>query len=395
LDFNQTTLEEQFEFIPQLDQIGNDIYFHQGTLLEWMSKAAKDPNCLGFNTLGFFKGKIETLTGSQYFKEKDGIYIKKSQQKAEAITAVQTATLAPVRLKMLCNWCSSEQLCKEWSNMYSSDSDSDKASWENIVMTFTKDPREIDYYVIINSPPTDEHYEPKKTIVFQMEPWVADPVKKWGVKTWGEWAEPDPQKFFKVFTHKTHLNNVQWQIDYPFYNKDKPIIMANKQDKIATICSQKNFDEGHLLRNNFIRFIDTVTANNTIEVWGRENYHSFQSYKGCVPEDNKYNVYANYKYVLAVENNCERNYATEKIWESILCEALCFYWGCPNLEEYIDPRAFVRLPLEDPALALQIVQQAIKEDWWSQRIEVIKQMKAKILHELGFFPLIKSLTLAP
>jgi hypothetical protein len=55
----------------------------------------------------------------------------------------------------------------------------------------------------------------------------------------------------------------------------------------------------------------------------------------------------------------------------------------------------VRLPLEDPALALQIVQQAIKEDWWSQRIEVIKQMKAKILHELGFFPLIKSLTLAP
>ncbi len=271
--------------------------------------------------------------------------------------------------------------------------DSDKASWENIVMTFTKDPHEIDYYVIINSPPADEQYEPKKTIVFQMEPWVADPAKKWGVKTWGEWAEPDPQKFFKVFTHKTHLNNVQWQIDYPFYNKDKPI-MANKQDKIATICSQKNFDEGHLLRNNFIRFIATADKP-LIEVWGRENYHSFQSYKGCVPEDNKYNIYANYKYVLAVENNSERNYATEKIWESILCEALCFYWGCPNLEEYIDPRAFVRLPLEDPAAALQIVQQAIQENWWSQRIEVIKQMKAKILHELGFFPLIKSFTLAP
>ena len=407
LDFNQTTLEEQFEFIPQLDQIGNDIYYHQGTLLEWMSKAAKDPNCVGFNTLGFFKGKIETLTGSQYFKEKDGIYIKKSQP-VDNMTlgpAPAPATLAPapatlVRLKMLCNWCSSEQLCKEWSNMYSSDSAGHGAgaSWENIVMTFTKDPREIDYYVIINSPPADEHYEPQKTIVFQMEPWVTNPLKNWGVKTWGEWAKPDPQKFFKVFTHKTHLNNVQWQIDYPFYTIDNPIV-SEKQDKMAAICSQKNFDEGHLLRNNFIRFID-IADNPLIEVWGRENYRSFQSYKGCVPKDNKgnenkYNVYANYKYVLAVENNSEPNYATEKIWESILCEALCFYWGCPNLEEYIDPRAFVRLPLEDPATALQIVQQSIKEDWWAQRLEVIKQMKAKILCELGFFPLIKSLILAP
>jgi GR25 family glycosyltransferase involved in LPS biosynthesis len=381
LDFSQT-LEDQFEFIPHLDQIGHDLYFHQGTLLELMSKAVKAPNCLGFNTLGFFKGKIETLTGSQYFKENDGIYIKKSKN------SPQVAAAPLIRLKMLCNWCSSEQLCKEWSNMYKTKTGD--ITWENIVMTFTQDPREIDYYVIINSPPSGEHYEPKKTIVFQMEPWVADPLKNWGVKTWGEWANPDPQKFFKVFTHKTHLNNVQWQIDYPFYNTDS-YSHANKQNKIATICSQKNFDEGHLLRNNFIKFIDTATVNNTIEIWGRENYHGFQSYKGGVPEDNKYNVYANYKYVLAVENNSETNYATEKIWESILCEALCFYWGCPNLEEYIDARAFVRLPLEDPGAALQIVQQAIKEDWWAQRLEIIKQMKEKILHELGFFPLIKSI----
>jgi hypothetical protein len=94
---------------------------------------------------------------------------------------------------------------------------------------------------------------------------------------------------------------------------------------------------------------------------------------------------------LAVENNSEHNYATEKLWEAILCESLCFYWGCPNLEEYLDTAAFVRLPLEDPTAALQIIQQAIAEDWWSQRIGVIKQMKAKILNELGFFPLISSL----
>ena len=375
LDFNNT-LEDAFEFKPQLDQIGHDLYFQHGTLTEHLSKALKDPACVGFNTLGFFKNKIENLTGSQYFREKDGIYIKKNALITERI----------IRLKMLCNWCSSEQLCKKWSNMY------DATKWKNMQMTSSTNAADIDYYVIINSPPADAHYVPEKTIVFQMEPWITDPMKNWGVKTWGEWATPDPSKFFKVFTHQTHLNNVQWQIDFPFYSQP---VDANKQNKLAAICSQKNFDDGHGLRNKFIGYLDISEANevgaNLIDVWGRENYHNFKSYKGVVPDDHKYNIYAKYKYCLAVENNSEHNYATEKIWEGILCESLCFYWGCPNLEEYLDPQAFVRLPLEDPAAALKIIQQAIAEDWWSQRIGVIKQMKAKILNELGFFPLMASL----
>ena len=362
LDLNNT-IEDQFEFMPQLDQIGHDIYFQKGTTIDFMSRALKDPNCVAFNTLGFFKNKIESLSSSKYFREKDGIYIKKSIRK----------DIAPKKIKMLCNWCSSEQLCKEWSNMY------DVERWQNVQLTSTDDPREIDYYIIINSPPADAQYIPEKTIVFQMEPWVADPAKNWGVKTWGEWATPDPSKFFKVFTHKTHLNNVQWQIIL------KPIV-EKKQNKVAVICSEKNFDEGHLLRNNFIHFMEKT--NNMLDSWGRENYHHFKNYQGPVPEENKYNVYAKYKYCFAAENNKEHNYATEKIWESILCESLCFYWGCPNLEDYIDAKAFVRLPLADPASALKIIQQAITEDWWSQRIGVIKQMKEKIVNELGFFPLI-------
>jgi hypothetical protein len=398
LDFNKT-LEDQFEFMPQLDQIGHDIYFQPGSLAECMSKALKDQQCLGFNTLGFFKNKIETLTSSQYFGEKDGMYIKKSAIAPVHVPAVHVpavhvpAVHVPlpavpiIKLKMLCNWCSSEQLCKEWSTM----------SYEGCIqyegclqLTSSEDQGEIDYYVIINSPPAGAHYIPEKTIVFQMEPWIEDPSKNWGVKTWGDWATPDPQKFFKVFTHKTHLNNVQWQIDYPFYNK--PVVEL-KQDKVAAICSQKNFDKGHLLRNNFIKYIDFSGTLDMVDVFGRENYHQFKSYKGPVPADNKYNVYAFYKYVLAVENNSEHNYATEKLWEAILCESLCFYWGCPNLEDHIDARAFVRLPLEDPVAALQIIQQAIAEDWWTERIAVIKQMKERLLNELGFFPRMAALLL--
>jgi hypothetical protein len=221
-----------------------------------------------------------------------------------------------------------------------------------------------------------------------MEPWVDDVSKNWGVKAWGKWAQPDPTTFLKVFSHKVHLNNVQWQINYPFLTK--PIDNTNKQNKIASVISYKNCDTGHILRANFIKYVENKQDGDhiTIDVWGKQNFHHYKNYLGMIKDDDKFNVYSNYKYCFSAENNSEKNYATEKIWECILCESLCFYWGCPNLEEYIDPLAFVRIPLECPEDAIRIMQQAIDEDWWSQRIDIIKQMKQKILTQLGFFPLL-------
>jgi hypothetical protein len=61
------------------------------------------------------------------------------------------------------------------------------------------------------------------------------------------------------------------------------------------------------------------------------------------------------------------------------------------LEDYIDSQAFVRLPLDNFEESLSIIDKAIKEDWWSQRIDVIKKEKQKILNELGFFPRLKKI----
>jgi FkbM family methyltransferase len=120
-----------------------------------------------------------------------------------------------------------------------------------------------------------------------------------------------------------------------------------------------------------------------VDVYGRQNYHNFMNYKGTVENDNKYK---NYKYCISVENNSEYNYATEKIWEPVLCECLCFYWGCPNIGDYIDARAFVLLDLNDYEKSCETIKRAIEEDWWSERIDIIRKEKEKILNELAFFP---------
>ena len=406
-----TFIKDNFIYIPMGDQIGHDLYHKQNSLKNMVLRAVEDKHCVAFNTLGFFKSDVINITRSVWFNETDGIYIKREhshkvieklatefkeqydkallgedkkheeQQVCEINDNSDNLKLVnKKRVKMLCNWCSSKDLCNEFSTMYL-----DGEFYENsiIELVYDNDNENIDYYVIINMPTYDSlcEYDPKKTIIFQMEPWVYDTTKNWGVKTWGEWAIPDTNKYMKVFRHTESLNNVQWQVSPP-----ELIPGDEKINKIMCILSDKICDEGHKKRVDFLKYIDlsgTDICIDTMHVYGRKNYHGLKSYVG--ETDNKTEL-VKYKYCFSCENNSEKNYATEKIWEPILFECLCFYWGCPNLEEHIDSLAFVRLPLDNFDECISIITKAIEEDWWSQRIDIIKKEKQKIVNELGFFP---------
>ena len=67
---------------------------------------------------------------------------------------------------------------------------------------------------------------------------------------------------------------------------------------------------------------------------------------------------------------------------------MVFYYDCTYVSDYIDPKAFVLLDITDFEKSYQIIKQALSEDWWSQRIDIIRQEKCRILNELAFFPII-------
>ena len=90
-----------------------------------------------------------------------------------------------------------------------------------------------------------------------------------------------------------------------------------------------------------------------------------------------------------VENNFEKNFITEKIWEPLLTETLCFYDGCPNITDHIDSRAFVQLDMNNFMKSYNIIKTAIKEDWWSQRIDIIRKEKERVLNHYMFFPTVE------
>jgi GR25 family glycosyltransferase involved in LPS biosynthesis len=383
-DFKE--IKERYIFIPNLDIIGNDIYYNNVPLADKFLISEKDSNCIGFNTLGFFKNNIDELHQSKYFKQGDGVYIKKHlyddylRQKS-----LKKCNINSIRIKMLCNWATSQQLCKEWSYMCETG-----FKWKNYELVWTDNKEDIDYYVIINSPPKDSYFEPKRTIVFQMEPWVHDSNKNWGVKTWGKWSEPNPNDFLAVRGRKTeHHNNAFWQLELKLNDFQKhELFEKTKGNTISSICSSKYFDEGHIVRIDLLKFLEEK-GDLQIDIYNKDNNHFFINYRGPLePYVDKSKGLTPYKYYFMMENNFERNFITEKIWEPILCETLVFYYGCPNVSDYIDPRAFVQLDITDFEKSYQIIKKAIEEDWWSQRIDIIRQEKQKILNELAFFPTI-------
>jgi GR25 family glycosyltransferase involved in LPS biosynthesis len=367
-DFKEALeLKSKFEFVQGMDQTGNDLYFRRASVMQMMKDALKDPEVKCFNTLGFFKSLADSslFSPSIYFSEKDGTYIKKS---AEVIT-----------VKPICNWCTSKQLCEKWDKLTKGN-----GTWNNLKLVYSD---KADYYAIINKPLNqEERFIPERTVIFQMEPKCSLPSQTWGTKTWGEWADPDEKRFLAVRTHDKAVNNAVWELDETYQELIDLKPEKTQGNAISSICSSKYFDPGHIKRVDFLRFMEeNPDPAIPVHIYGYDNKLNFKSYLGV--GDPKIEKIAPYKYYFMCENNAEKNYITEKLWDSILCETLCFYWGCPNVEEVVDPRAYVKLDMDAGFEEVyKVIKQAITENWYEQRLPYIRQEKERVLNWFSFMP---------
>lgn len=265
-----------------------------------------------------------------------------------------------IKIKLLCNWTSSEELSKLWFKM--------KPDNCNIELV-TNDP---DFWIIINKPLNQHEYIPERTLVFQMEPFF-------------DFGINNLEQFMGIYNHNSSYNNIEWHLSL---NYESLLNISPKKTKVlSTILSDKYYDPGHILRIDFVKYIDNFLD---IDVYGN-NIFSYNNYKGNLPYHNKDNSLFPYKYHFNAENNAIDNYFTEKIIDAILSECLCFYWGCPNISKWIDPRAYVQLELKDFEQDLKCIQSYIENDEWGKRIDIIRLEKERILKEMSFFPRIQNI----
>ncbi|MEP6701696.1 MAG: glycosyltransferase, partial [Betaproteobacteria bacterium] len=284
----------------------------------------------------------------------------------------------PTRIKLLCNWATPQELCNEWDRMSQGE-----RRWNDIEVTW--EDVDVDLYVIVNHPRPGDHYVPERTIIFQMEPWCPEPYQTWGVRNWGEWSQPDAARFLQVRAHRRYLNNAFWQLRATYSElRTQPI---HKTKVLSTICSGKYFDPGHRKRVDFLRYLDSKNDDVVrVELYAYENPLGFRSWVGPHPPGVKDAALMPYRYFFSAENNREHNFITEKLWEPLLAESLCFYWGAPNAAEHVDSRAFIALDLDDFEQSFQTMKAAIAGGEWEKRVAIIRQQKQRVLEHFQFFP---------
>jgi hypothetical protein len=255
---------------------------------------------------------------------------------------------------------------KSWEKM----SKDGKGRWGSIQLVDGE--METDFDVIINKTSLPVRND-GKAIFIQMEP---------------NWPIQDG-KYMKILEHRSTHNNIEWHLSRTYQELCGMIVPKTEGGVVSTILSEKYNDPGHIKRIDFVKFIERMNGP-TFHVFGNNKW-DYKNYKGGLPYHSKDAGIFPYKYTFNVENHSVPNYFTEKLVDGILGECLVFYSGCYNIREYINPDAYVYLELIDFKKDMETIERAIKEDWWSKRIDVIRAEKKRILNELQFFPRIEGI----
>ena len=271
-----------------------------------------------------------------------------------------------ITIGLLPNWTSGNELARQWGRQMPPN-----GSWRGVRFVMSDDATpEPDYWVVVNHAPPDLNPPPERTIVLQMEPAV-------GIAHFGPPSDADRSRYLHVRSHDTFLNALEWHLAAT-YSELLTTSITKKRD-LSVVVSSKRMSPGHHLRLDLVHAIEA--AGLPIDVYGTDNGEGFLGYLGPLPPLDKREGLFPYRYTIAAENHSETNYLTEKLVDAILAETLCFYWGCPNLEDHVDAEAFIRLPMEDPVESIDIVRRAIDENEHARRLPAIRRAKRRILDQ--------------
>lgn len=265
-----------------------------------------------------------------------------------------------IKLFLLPSWTSSQEQCEIWKKMN---------CFKNIELVSSEP---CDFFVVINH--TNYNVDKKKTIFLNMEPFL---ISHFFLDS--QIVIFPPQK----------LNTLEWHLSFSYDFLQNSNFYEIKKNNISAILSNKYFDEGHKKRIDLCKFIEKQNEFE-IDVFG-SNYFNWKKYKGVLPYHQKENGLIKYKYHINMENHSIPNYLTEKLIDGILSECLVFYWGCPNVLDYLPENSFIILDSDKIEKNYETIKFHIENNSYELYRPKILEAKNKILNELQFFPRINNI----
>lgn len=172
------------------------------------------------------------------------------------------------------------------------------------------------------------------------------------------------RRFFRVLTFNERLvNRLPNAIFFPLGTtwvpewRDLPL---DKSQMCSLIASAKRDSAGHKLRHEMVEWARDTGQD--VAVMGR----------GYTPFDAKAEGLAPFRYSIVIENVQEKNYFSEKLVDSVLCNTVPIYWGCPNLDRFIDPTGIIQC---NTAAQMQEAVQAMSIADYAARLPALQALQ--------------------
>jgi hypothetical protein len=151
-------------------------------------------------------------------------------------------------------------------------------------------------------------------------------------------------------------------------------------ESVSVITSNKIISKEHYRRVKFVEELSRIMGSR-LKVYGR----------GSKPVSDKNEVLSNYRYHLALENNSQNDYWSEKLADPIIALNKVFYFGAPNIEKYFPEQAVKLIDINNPLETAKMLISAIENSTWQKDLEAIQQAKLKILGEYNYVNFISDL----
>lgn len=243
--------------------------------------------------------------------------------------------------------------------------------WDGVEFVCDRNCREYDWLVVYDELPREAHYEDlacpaSHTILVTQEP---DSIKIY------------PPCYTRQFAYVLTTHDPQ-VLRHPGYRRGSgAIVWLNnrsplenracrefpKSKDLSCIFSTKRCT--HTLHRKRMEFIEYIEAHEPrLDRFGR----------GFRPLENKYDALDDYRYHIAIENQCQAYHWTEKLPDAILSLCLTFYAGDPKIGCVLPPQSFIPIPLDDPPAALEIIRSAIDNNEYEKRLPAIREARRLI-----------------
>lgn len=354
---------DEYIFIPYKDSMNGDMCHIGNDMNRAAFVAHKIDGAVGFNTWGFVKFRLSLPLKDVYSNGNVvGIFIKKCYITRRGLYMEIVYPYKRIEVKILPCWYDDRaKITRRWNRMVPKDSPI-YFTWNDYA----------DYYIILNNTLVNDYHVPERSVVFQMEPSAHNDNMRW-----------DISRYLDVRDKRYYLNTNDWLINLQYDDtwNDTGVTIYNKTRDLSIVMSDKNFDQGHIYRIALVRYIES--KNYPIDIYGKCATLGYRQYKGELVDECKNDGLIPYYYSIAIENNSERNYATEKLWDVILAEAVPFYWGCPNVEDYIPEQAIIRLDNNIEQSYYTIIK-SIHNHEYNKRIQYVLEAKTIYMMRYSF-----------